>query len=142
MMREKLQLSFSEISNAIKKYPFPKADLVIGVGRGGIVPASLVAHQLSADLHIVFVSYRDDDNQPKFPAPVLLQELDPDHQTGRILIVDDVSVSGKTLAALKEKLRGRQVETFVLKGKADHVLFPDINSCVHWPWKNEVYDTR
>jgi len=135
-MQEKLELSFSEISNAIKSYTFPQVDLVIGIGRGGIVPASLIAHQLSVELRVSFISYRDDKNQPKFPAPIFLQDLDPGKLPGKILIVDDVAVTGKTLACLKDKLNGRAVETFVLKGKADHVLFPDINKCVHWPWKN------
>src|SRR5690606_32561590 len=114
MMREKLELSFSEISNAIKKYDFPKVDLVIGIGRGGIVPAALIAHQLSVELRVTFISYRDDDNQPKFPAPIFLQDVDLEHRPGKILIVDDVAVTGKTLACLKGKLRGQDTATFVL----------------------------
>ena len=134
-MKEKLELSFSEISNAIKKYPFRLVELVIGIGRGGIVPASLVAHQLSVDLLIVNINYRDDNNRPRFNDPKLLNDFDFGRVRGKVLVVDDVSVTGKTLGKVKEELERCSVETFVLKGMADHVLFPDINTCVNWPWK-------
>jgi len=51
------------------------------------------------------------------------------------LLVDDVSVTGKTLKCAVENLQDYTVYTFVLKGKADYVLFPEINTCVEWPWK-------
>jgi hypoxanthine phosphoribosyltransferase len=50
-------------------------------------------------------------------------------------VVDDVSVTGQTLELAKKKLRSSTVKTFVLRGKADHVLFPKIKECVKWPWK-------
>jgi hypoxanthine phosphoribosyltransferase len=53
----------------------------------------------------------------------------------RILLVDDVSVSGQTLALARSLLKGYEVITFTLKGKADFVLFPEITACVNWPWK-------
>lgn len=139
-MQEKLELSFSEISDAIKKYPFPLVELVIGIGRGGIVPASLVAHQLSVDLLIVNINYRDDNNQPRFDDPKLLKDFDFGRVRGKVLVVDDVSVTGKTLDKVKEELERCSVETFVLKGMADHVLFPDIKTCVNWPWKILNYE--
>ena len=52
-----------------------------------------------------------------------------------ILLVDDVSVSGKTMAVALSQLKGLSVKTFAMKGKADYVLFPDIQDCVKWPWK-------
>lgn len=141
-MQDKLDLSFVEISNALKNYPLPQVDLIIGIGRGGIVPASMLAHQLSVDLAIAAINYRDDNNQPKFDAPRFLQSLDMGKYKGRILIIDDVSVTGKTLNLLREKLKGWETETFVLKGKADHVLFPHISTCVNWPWNTTDLDAR
>ena len=54
----------------------------------------------------------------------------------RILLVDDVSVSGKTMNAALEQLEGLNVRTLAMKGKADFVLFPEIKDCVKWPWKS------
>lgn len=135
-MTQKISLSFKEISAAFRRFPLPETDLVVGIGRGGVVPASLAAHQLGCELQIVRVNYRDDDNHPVRFQPEFLQDFSLGLAEGkRILLVDDVSVSGKTLAIVKEKLSAYSVTTFVMKGKADYVLFPDIKTCVHWPWK-------
>lgn len=45
-----------------------------------------------------------------------------------------MSVTGKTLEKVKKELYGYEVTTLVFKGKADHVLFPEIRTCVEWPW--------
>ncbi len=138
-MAEKISLSFKEISAALHRFSLPSADLVIGIGRGGIVPASLVAHQLRCGLHIVQVNYRDDDNQPARVQPEFLQDFSLNiEKNQKILLVDDVAVSGKTLEVVKDKLKAHTVQTFVLKGKADYVLFPDIKTCVNWPWKEPI----
>jgi hypoxanthine phosphoribosyltransferase len=51
------------------------------------------------------------------------------------LLVDDVSVTGKTLEEARSLFKGNHITTFVFKGKADFVLLPDIKDCVDWPWK-------
>jgi hypoxanthine phosphoribosyltransferase len=51
------------------------------------------------------------------------------------LVVDDVSVSGKTLEKARQLLAGNEVKTLTLKGNADYVIFPEIRDCVKWPWK-------
>lgn len=138
-MPDKVSLSFSSISEALHQFNFPETDVVIGIGRGGIVPATLVAHQLQCALQIVQVNYRNDENKPVRIQPEFLQAFAPDlDKNTKILLVDDVSVTGKTLEIVKEKLSGYQVKTFVMKGKADYALFPDISSCVNWPWKEQT----
>jgi hypoxanthine phosphoribosyltransferase len=142
-MSEKFPISFQAISEAIRAFSFPETDLVIGIGRGGVVPACLIAHQLEADLKIVRVSHRDDENKPKYKKPVIIGEINWDFYSHfRILIVDDVSVTGKTLQLIRDKLLDHKVTTFVLKGEADLVLFPDVKSCVAWPWKINKDDRK
>jgi uncharacterized protein len=136
MMNQKIPISFQTISEAIRDFEFPRTDLVIGVGRGGVVPAGIIAHQLNADLKIVRVRYRDEDNNPQYEKPVIQGDLNWDFYSHfKILIVDDVAVTGKTLELVREKLLDYEVKTFVLKGQADLVLFPHIKTCVAWPWK-------
>ena len=43
-----------------------------------------------------------------------------------VLLIDDVSVTGKTIGLAKEVFKDFNVKTFVLVGEADYVLFPDI----------------
>ncbi len=135
-MDNKVSLSFAAISEALREFPLPEVDRVVGIGRGGVVPASLIAHQLQRDLSIVWVNYRNDDNQPAYDHPQWLDAELPYFDPGdRIMLVDDVAVSGQTLVAVKERLGDCVVTTLVLKGTADLVVFPTIANCVHWPWK-------
>jgi hypoxanthine phosphoribosyltransferase len=136
----KVNLDFITISQALKAFPLPEVDHVVGIATGGIVPASLIAHQIDRPLSLIEINYRAQDNSPRHPDPVLLswQPLLVGGQ--RILLVDEVAVSGKTMEFAQTFLKDYEVITFVLKGKADYVLFPGIDSCVNWPWKVEVQE--
>lgn len=134
--KSKTALSFAQISKRLGSFTLPEVDLVIGIATGGIVPASLVAYQLGCDLQLVHINYRDEQNQPRYQEPALLKApILPTDILLRILLVDDVSVTGKTLDRLKALLEGHLVYTLVMKGKADYVLFPEVGTCVKWPWK-------
>lgn len=137
-MAAKHPLSLKDIQQRLDQYPIPKVDLVIGIGRGGDKPAQMVALKTGAKLILIQVNYRDDDNVPQREVPVFLGDLNvPVEKGAHILLVDDVSVTGKTLQTTKEKLKDFVVSTLVFKGKADHVLFPEITTCVEWPWNTK-----
>ena len=128
-------LSFKEIAARLKSIDLPEIDLVIGIGSGGVPPASFVAFHLNAELQVITLNYRDEQNNPRYEAPKVLNKPEWNLNGKRILLVDDVSVSGKTMNAAFEQLKGFDVKTLALKGKADFVLFPEIKDCVKWPWK-------
>ena len=128
-------LSFREISERLKQTDLPETDVVIGIGSGGIVPASIVAFHLNAELKLMVLNYRDETNKPLYDEPVVLQKPDRNLEGKRILLVDDVSVTGSTMNKALEQLKGLNVKTLAMKGKADYVLFPEIKDCVNWPWK-------
>jgi adenine/guanine phosphoribosyltransferase-like PRPP-binding protein len=129
-------LAFSEISARLKELDLPVVDLVLGIATGGLAPAVMAAHQLGCELQIIQLNYRDEENIPRYEAPQHLKgSLPPDEPKLRILLVDDVSVSGKTLNAAKELLSAHEITTLVCKGTGDLVLFPEVGSCVQWPWK-------
>lgn len=128
-------LSFREISERLKKTKLPEIDLVIGIGSGGIVPAGFVAFHLNAELQVITLNYRDEQNNPRYDEPKILQKPEWQLEGKRILLIDDVSVSGKTINTALELLKGYNVKTMAMKGKADYVLFPEIKDCVKWPWK-------
>ncbi len=128
-------LSFKQISERLKEIELPEIDVVIGIGSGGIPPATFVAFHLNAELLVMTMNYRDEQNNPRYESPVLLKKAEWDLAEKKILLVDDVSVSGKTMNAALELLKGFNVKTLAMKGKADYVLFPEIKDCVKWPWK-------
>ena len=128
-------LSFKQISERLKQIDLPEIDLVIGIGSGGVPPAAFVAFYLNAELEVMTLNYRDENNNPRYDAPKLLYQPQWNLEGKRILLVDDVSVSGKTMNAALELLKGYNVKTLAMKGKADFVLFSDVKDCVKWPWK-------
>jgi hypoxanthine phosphoribosyltransferase len=128
-------LSFREISLRLKQMELPEVDVVIGIGSGGIPPATFVAFHLNAELVIMTLNYRDEKNNPRFDEPKVLFQPEWNLQGKKILLVDDVSVSGKTMETARNQLKEYDVKTLAMKGKADFVLFPEIKDCVKWPWK-------
>ena len=121
-------LSLKEIAARLNEMQLPETDMVIGIGTGGIAPATMVAYHLNCDLRIITINYRDEKNTPQHESPVLISNL-PDKseiQNKRILLVDDVSVSGKTINQALAILNAPNIRTLCMKGKADFVLFPEI----------------
>ena len=112
----------------------------MGIGSGGIVPATLIAFHLDLPLSILWLNYRDSRNRPRYANPKLTAVWTPPADGGTLLLVDDVSVSGKTLAAARKLLVGSHVITLVMKGNADYVMLPDIETCVNWPWSKPTQE--
>jgi xanthine phosphoribosyltransferase len=133
----RLALSMEGIMDRLESFPFPEVDLVVGITSGAKYPAKKIADLLNLPLRYIHINFRMPDNTPKYPNPQLIKLEDIPSQYTRILLVDDVSVTGKTLKCAVNNLQNFTVYTFVLKGKADYVLFPEINTCVDWPWKSE-----
>ena len=124
-----------EIMDRLKSFSFPEVDLVVGITSGATYPAKIIADMLNLPVFYIHINFRLSDNTPIYENPQLIKmDTIPSHYT-RLLLVDDVSVSGKTLKCAVENLQNFTVYTFVLKGKADFVLFPEINTCIDWPWK-------
>ncbi|HMQ50710.1 MAG TPA: phosphoribosyltransferase [Anaerolineae bacterium] len=137
-MTHKVALDFLEIRRRLRQCTLPDVDRVVGIGSGGIVPAALTAYELERPLTILSINFRALDNRPRYEQPQLLSEIKLAAKDQRLLLVDDVSVSGKTLALAKQMLAGRHITTLVMKGEADIVLFPEIDECVQWPWQEAV----
>lgn len=135
VLDKRITLDFLTISSALKQFTFPDVDHVVGIATGGIVPASLIAHQINHPLSLMHINYRAPDNSLRHTDPVLLSWQPLSMEEQRILLVDEVSVSGKTMNFARTVLGNHHIFTFVLKGKADYVLFPEIALCVNWPWK-------
>jgi len=124
-----------EISNRLRAVEFPAVDVVVGIQTGGRIPATLLSFHLGLPLYMLPINFRDEHNNPRFDEPRVTGVCDVLPPEGcRILLVDDVSVSGRTLAKAKELLPGYDITTFVLKGRGELVLFPEIKPCVNWPW--------
>jgi xanthine phosphoribosyltransferase len=94
----------------------------------------MVAQQFDLPLFTMRLSFRDDDNRPLADEPQLVGPLPTLPPAARVLLVDDVAVTGRTFERAKSLLPGHAVTTLACKGTADVVLLPEVKRCVRWPW--------
>jgi hypoxanthine phosphoribosyltransferase len=110
-----------------------RADIVVAIARGGLLPAGALAYALgtkaAGTLNVEFYT----DIEETLPDPVVLEPLlDTSAVTGkRLLVVDDVADSGRTLALVMEMLRefAPEARSAVLYTKPRTVIQPD------WSWR-------
>jgi hypoxanthine phosphoribosyltransferase len=85
-------------------------DYVVGLTRGGLVPANLISQYLEVPMETLKVSLRDDSSQPESNlwmaedayGHVLFDAMCSDDGRKKILIVDDINDSGATLNWIKQ----------------------------------------
>ena len=53
MDNNKVNLDFTTISQALKAFLLPEVDHIVGIANGGIVPASLIAHQINRRMKLI-----------------------------------------------------------------------------------------
>lgn len=80
-----------------------RPDFLVGIGRGGLVPAAFLSHRLDIAMLSVDIS----SGEPGF-ADELLEKLVAKLRGGeRLLIVDDINDSGTTIASLRAALEAQ-----------------------------------
>src|SRR3989344_3912078 len=126
--------SMEEILGRIEELQFSSNfDLIVGIGNGGIVPAYLMHSYLRLPLEFIWINFRDEKHKPRAPKPILTKPLNFDAKNKNILLVDDRSNSGATIALAKKVLNdAKRISTFVVNGKADYFLFNE--KCFTMPW--------
>jgi uncharacterized protein len=72
-------------------------DFIVGIGRGGLVPAVFLSHATG----IALLSVDHSSKVPTFGDELLTKLADKTKVDERLLIVDDINDSGKTLQYLK-----------------------------------------
>ncbi|MPV38934.1 phosphoribosyltransferase [Georgenia subflava] len=118
-------------------------DLVIAVARGGLVPAGAVAYALGTKamgtLNVEFYT----GVAETLPEPVVLPPLmDTSELPGRkVLVVDDVADSGKTLALVMDLIRSKGLPADVdADGVAQETLAVDARSAVVYAKPRSIID--
>jgi hypoxanthine phosphoribosyltransferase len=80
-----------------------RPDFLVGIGRGGLVPAAFLSHRLDIAMLSVDIS----SGEPGF-AGELIEKLGAKIRAGqRLLIVDDINDSGTTIASLRAALEAQ-----------------------------------
>lgn len=121
-------------------------NIIIAVARGGMIPAGAMTYALGVKLtDAINVEFYTDVEQT-LPDPILLApQLDTNSIADqRLLVVDDVADSGRTLALVLKLLRGfgADVRSAVLYAKPTTVVSPDFvwkrtDKWIVFPWSSQ-----
>ena len=78
-------------------------DYVVGLTRGGLMPANLISQYLDIPMETLKVSLRDDQSAPESNLWMAVDAFgDNENIAKKILIVDDINDSGATLNWIKQ----------------------------------------
>ncbi|OZD57254.1 phosphoribosyltransferase [Rhodococcus sp. 06-1460-1B] len=118
-------------------------DIVIAIARGGLIPAGAISYAMgvkaAGTLNVEFYS----DIEETLPDPVVLEPLlDTDAIVGKkLLVVDDVADSGRTLALVIDLLKAHtaEVRSAVIYTKPRTIVQPDYSwretdKWINFPW--------
>ncbi len=129
-----------KISTSVKKSGF-RPDAIVAIGRGGWVPGRLISDFLGIrELYNVKAEYWD-VAQTREDA-VITQPINIEIKGKRILVVDDVADTGKTLNVVISHLRkagAAEIRTAVLQYKKTSKFSPDYSGEVLKKWVWVVY---
>jgi hypoxanthine phosphoribosyltransferase len=118
--------------------------IVIGISKGGIIPAVILADLLDTDIDLVGVKlYKGVDERED--APQIFQEVSVDIYAQKVLLVDDVADTGKTMTETKKYLRNKgagDILVCTLHFKPWSVIKPDIfveetDAWIIYPWERK-----
>jgi uncharacterized protein len=121
-------------------------DVMLVITRGGMVPACIISERLNLRNILVAAVMFYSDLERTLDKPIFLQfPADPLLNQRRVLIVDDVWDSGRTIVAVRERVlaAGGQPETAVLHYKPSHSKYgairPDYyvdetDAWIVYPW--------
>jgi len=119
----------------VKKDKF-KPDIIIGVSRGGWVPARFLSDYLDIGI-MASVGVKSYAHTEKKGKPVIVEKLGADITGLKVLVVDEVVDSGETLEVLKEyfaSLKPKQVKYASLHYKPWAKLKPDYYAAESKDW--------
>jgi hypoxanthine phosphoribosyltransferase len=141
---DRLGLASRELAQQVIDSGF-QPEIVIAVARGGLIPAGALAYALgtkaAGTLNVEFYT----DIEETLPDPVVLEPLlDTDAIAGRrLLVVDDVADSGRTLALVMDLLAVHtpHARSAVLYTKPRTIIQPDYSwrttsLWITFPWSS------
>lgn len=79
-----------------------RPDYVVGLTRGGLIPAVMISHYFNVPMHSLNVSLRDSDIGPESNCWMAEDSYGYQDSPKRILIVDDINDSGATFSWIKQ----------------------------------------
>jgi len=121
-----------------------KPDVLIGLVRGGLVPARILSSFLNNPrLYCMKIEFYDKDDNPT-KKPNITQELNVHLENLNVLVIDEVCDTGSTLKTTLEylkKFNPKDIKTAVIHLKPHSIFKPDFHAdttdkWIIYPWEN------
>jgi hypoxanthine phosphoribosyltransferase len=122
-----------------------RPDIVIGIARGGLIPARILADLLeTSEFATIHIEFYIDINQTN-SEPTLKQPLTAIVAHKKVLVVDDIADSGESLKLAKTHLQQQgasEVKTATLYQKPQSITIPDFFEKQTTNWVVFPWDTK
>ncbi len=135
-----------QVTDQIRRSKY-KPDLIVAVSRGGWIPGRVLSDILEMPkVATIKVEYYEDIYKTR-SKPEITQPLPIDISGKRVLLVDDIADSGRSLELVKNHLLGRgaaDVKTCTLYHKPWSVVIPDFTGRKTDAWvcfPHEIFET-
>lgn len=123
-----------------------KIEMVVGIARAGLFPATLVACSLRKELTPVRITRRAND-QVVYAQPTWKVDVSPEVRGMRVAVIDEIADTGETLSIVADRVRTRgakEVWTATLISHSWANPAPDVvalvtDALVLFPWDRQVY---
>ncbi len=126
--------SFEEVLQRFREIEFKENfDLIVAIANGGIIPAAIINQRLNIEFNLLKINLRDPFQKPKFDSPKLLEPIDFEFKSKKILLVEDRIKTGATVNLALNLLKDAAlIKTFAVNGEADYALYNE--TCFRFPW--------
>ena len=138
---------FTELAEKLAEALAEQAvEIILGIARGGLFPATAVACTLRRELYPIGVSRRVNDSI-LFEHPIWRVDIPDAVARHTVALVDEISDSGETLKMAAARARARGAVKVVTASLVSHSWakpMPDVTALVSdalviFPWDRQVY---
>ncbi|HLW07140.1 MAG TPA: phosphoribosyltransferase, partial [Marinilabiliaceae bacterium] len=94
---------------------------------------AIINQRLNIEFNLLKINLRDPFQKPKFDSPKLLEPIDFEFKSKKILLVEDRIKTGATVNLALNLLKDAAlIKTFAVNGEADYALYNE--TCFRFPW--------
>jgi uncharacterized protein len=138
---------FAELGHALtEQLAAENVDVILGIARAGLFPATLVSCGLRRELYPVRVTRRLND-QVTYDKPVWRVDVPAAVKGLRVAVIDEIADTGETLALVAERAREQGALRVITAALVSHPWAnprPDqiallSDALVIFPWDEQVY---
>ncbi|MCV6599763.1 MAG: phosphoribosyltransferase family protein [Alphaproteobacteria bacterium] len=139
MTNKKRYLNWDDYSKYIEKLNeevnFNQFDVIVGVTRGGLIPAVHLSECNNKKMLTIYCSFRDFNDDKSYS-----KDLEKINQYDNILLIDDIYDTGKTIKKIKSDLPNKKIKTYTMYttdiNEVDYYsVHKDFEDWIIFPWE-------